>query len=129
MLIKRFKETRRKHPLAPSSLVSEGIKEERNKLKTIKEMADNIIDTSGLKPKELKEEIVKVYRDKENKAKCLSIYYPLALNMDTFGRRSYFDVHFCQILFISKFTTPIRKDKEVKEYVLGFQKQWNSLIS
>ena len=77
VLIKRFKETRRKHPLAPSSLVSEGIKEERNKLKTIKEMADNIIDTSGLKPKELKEEIVKVYRDKEKQGKMLIIYYPL----------------------------------------------------
>ena len=67
--------------MAPSSLVSEGIKEERNKLKTIKEMADNIIDTSGLKPKELKEEIVKVYRDKGKQGKMLINILSLALNM------------------------------------------------
>lgn len=122
VLIKRFKETRRKHPLAPSSLVSEGIKEERNKLKTIKEMADNIIDTSGLKPKELKEEIVKVYRDKEKQGKML-------INILSFGFKHgiplegdlIFDVRFLPNPFYIEHLRPQSgKDKEVKEYVLGF---------
>lgn len=122
VLIKRFKETRRKHPLAPSSLVSDGIKEERNKLKTIKEMADNIIDTSGLKPKELKEEIVKVYRDKEKQGKML-------INILSFGFKHgiplegdlIFDVRFLPNPFYIEHLRPQSgKDKEVKEYVLGF---------
>src|SRR5690554_4499899 len=70
-LIKRFKETRRKHPLASTNLVSEGIKKERKKLEKIKTMANQIIDTSNLKPKDLKEEIVKVYRDKKKQSKML----------------------------------------------------------
>lgn len=122
VLIKRFKETRRKHPLAPSNLVSEGIKEERKKLKSIKELADNIIDTSGLKPKELKEEIVKVYRDKEKQGKML-------INILSFGFKHgiplegdlIFDVRFLPNPFYIEHLRPQSgKDKEVKDYVLSF---------
>lgn len=57
VLIKRFKETRRVHPLAPMGRIIEGIKEERKKLKNLKEKADQIIDTTNLTPSQLKEEI------------------------------------------------------------------------
>ena len=54
-LIRRYKETRRVHPLAPHSRISQGIAEERRRLATLRKQADFIIDTSNLKPKELKD--------------------------------------------------------------------------
>jgi UPF0042 nucleotide-binding protein len=47
-LVRRFSETRRPHPLARDRSVSEGIKEEREKLNAIRRMADLIVDTSNL---------------------------------------------------------------------------------
>ncbi len=55
ILIRRFKETRRKHPLAQDESVLEGIKLEREKLLTIKERADKIIDTSDFNIHRLRE--------------------------------------------------------------------------
>ena len=46
ILVKRFKEARRSHPLAPQGRVLTGISEERNKLREVKDRADIIIDTS-----------------------------------------------------------------------------------
>jgi Predicted P-loop-containing kinase len=48
VLIKRFKESRRKHPLAPDGRVLSGITLERNKLRELRDKADNIIDSSKL---------------------------------------------------------------------------------
>ncbi|MBI2914438.1 MAG: RNase adapter RapZ [Firmicutes bacterium] len=56
-LVRRFKETRRRHPLAHDHGVLEGIKEERRRLDQIRGRADVIIDTSNLSPKALKERI------------------------------------------------------------------------
>jgi len=53
-LVKRFKETRRRHPLAEGGSVAQGIAEERRVLRTIRERADKIIDTTGLLPQELR---------------------------------------------------------------------------
>ena len=66
-LIRRYKETRRVHPLAPHSRISQGIAEERRRLATLRKQADFIIDTSNLKPKELKEILVKKYAINEGK--------------------------------------------------------------
>lgn len=57
VLIKRFKESRRNHPLAPAGRVIEGILEERKKLNDLKSKADHIIDTTNLTPGRLKEEL------------------------------------------------------------------------
>ena len=53
-LVRRFSETRRPHPLAPDRPVSEGIQDERERLKAIRQMADQIIDTSELTVHELR---------------------------------------------------------------------------
>ena len=66
-LIRRYKETRRMHPLAPHSRISQGIAEERRRLATLRKQADFIIDTSNLKPKELKEILVKKYAINDGK--------------------------------------------------------------
>jgi len=57
VLIKRYKESRRMHPLAPEGRVIKGIKEERRLLNRIKDKAHYVIDTSNLTPRQLKEKI------------------------------------------------------------------------
>jgi UPF0042 nucleotide-binding protein len=56
-LVRRYKETRRRHPLAPSGTPLDGIVQERKLLEEIKGKAHQVIDTSRLKPAELKEKI------------------------------------------------------------------------
>ncbi|MBF8983351.1 RNase adapter RapZ [Lutibacter sp. B2] len=61
VLIKRFKEARRSHPLSSGRPITEGINAERKKLEKLKKRAMHIIDTSNLKTYQLKEEIKKIY--------------------------------------------------------------------
>ncbi|MDQ0215960.1 UPF0042 nucleotide-binding protein [Oikeobacillus pervagus] len=58
VLVRRYKETRRSHPLAPSGLPLEGIQQERQLLEELKGRAQLIYDTSEMKPKELRERIL-----------------------------------------------------------------------
>jgi UPF0042 nucleotide-binding protein len=53
-LVRRFSETRRPHPLAPDRSVSEGIRDERARISPIRELADEIIDTSDMTVHELR---------------------------------------------------------------------------
>lgn len=57
-LVRRYKETRRSHPLAPSGLPLEGIQQERLLLEEMKGRAQLIYNTSELKPRELREKIL-----------------------------------------------------------------------
>ena len=61
VLVKRYKETRRNHPLSGGERVDKGIEEERSRLKFLKEQADYIIDTSQLLTRELKIELEKIF--------------------------------------------------------------------
>ena len=61
VLVKRYKETRRTHPLAGSGRVENGIREERRRLKYLKEHADYILDSSQLLTRELKAELDKIF--------------------------------------------------------------------
>jgi UPF0042 nucleotide-binding protein len=63
VLIKRYKESRRSHPLAPNSRLSGGIREERTILRDIKRRADHVIDTSNLTTRQLKQELVSIFID------------------------------------------------------------------
>ena len=56
VLIKRYKETRRQHPVSPAGRVEDGIAQERKILEQIKKEADYVIDTSGLLTRVLKED-------------------------------------------------------------------------
>jgi UPF0042 nucleotide-binding protein len=53
-LIRRFSETRRRHPLAPSGTVADGIAAEREALRDLRELADQVIDSSALNVHDLK---------------------------------------------------------------------------
>lgn len=57
-IIRRYKETRRRHPMAPSARVSEGIARERESLRPVRNRATHIIDTSDLNKNRLKEKIL-----------------------------------------------------------------------
>lgn len=63
VLIKRYKMTRRNHPLSVNSQISDGIKEERKIMEPLKDYSKMIIDTTNMKPKDLKAEIASMYDD------------------------------------------------------------------
>ena len=60
-LLRRYKETRRSHPLARNGRVDEGIRMERAAIGFLKERADYIIDTSNLLTRELRSEMEKIF--------------------------------------------------------------------
>ena len=66
VLVKRYKETRRIHPLSQSGRVDMGIEMEREKLDFLRKKADVIIDTSHLLIRELKAQIDKIYIEDKN---------------------------------------------------------------
>ena len=62
-LIHRYKETRRRHPLAPQGRISEGISLERDRLEYVRGRATHIIDTSDLSTNQLKKRIIELYEN------------------------------------------------------------------
>ena len=65
VLVKRYKETRRTHPLAKDGRVDRGIELERKQLKFLKQRADYIVDTSTLLTRELKQELQKIILERK----------------------------------------------------------------
>jgi RNase adapter protein RapZ len=77
VLVQRYKESRRRHPLAPEGLPLEGIKLERRLLEDLKGMSTQVIDTSSLKPAKLKEQIISRFTTSDQGV--------FAVNMTSFG--------------------------------------------
>jgi RNase adapter protein RapZ len=77
-LVRRFSETRRPHPLAPDRSVTEGLKEEREKMNTVRAMADLILDTSNLTVHELRDVFMRMSRDEGGRAEMI-------VNLVSFG--------------------------------------------
>jgi UPF0042 nucleotide-binding protein len=77
-LVRRFSETRRPHPLARGRSVPEGIKEERERMNVIRALADLILDTSNLTVHELRENLMRMSRDKAGPA-------DMVVNLISFG--------------------------------------------
>jgi len=75
-LLRRFSETRRRHPLGAS--VQDGIREERRRLFKIKELADKIIDTTNLNLSELKQRILDLLGSRHD-------HREMQLNLVSFG--------------------------------------------
>lgn len=75
VLIKRYKETRRYHPLAKDGKLEQGIEEERKALATLKKRSEYILDTSNMLTRELKAELNKIFvENKEFKNIYVTIY-------------------------------------------------------
>jgi len=77
-LLDRYKETRRRHPLAPEGRIVEGIRAERELLAPLRERADVVMDTSDLTGAELRRRIAEELLGREESGK-------LALTLLTFG--------------------------------------------
>ncbi len=119
ILIRRFKETRRRHPLASHGSIAEGIKEERSLLVDIRNRSDKVIDTTELSPQQLKEEITSLYApdsEQENILITLVAFgfkYGIPLDADLV-----FDVRFLPNPHYVENLRPLTgNDEEVKEYV------------
>lgn len=65
-LVRRYKESRRSHPLAPQGLPLEGIQLERQLLSEVKGRAKIVVNTSTLKPRELRERIAQEFNNQDN---------------------------------------------------------------
>lgn len=65
-LVRRYKESRRSHPLAPQGLPLEGIQLERQLLSEVKGRAKIVVNTSALKPRELRERIAQEFNNQNN---------------------------------------------------------------
>jgi RNase adapter protein RapZ len=70
-LVRRFSETRRPHPLAPDRSVTEGIRDERSRLNVIRELADEIVDTSDMTVHELRQFFMNLARVRGARARLV----------------------------------------------------------
>ncbi|MDP4179616.1 MAG: RNase adapter RapZ [Bacillota bacterium] len=120
VLIKRFKESRRNHPLSPEGRLVKAINEERKILQEIKNSANHIIDTSNLSTRQLKEELARIFVEgKHFEGLIISIIsfgfkYGLPMDCDLV-----FDVRFIpNPYYISSLKKLTGKHEAVKEYVL-----------
>ena len=121
VLIKRYKETRRIHPLSPDGRVEDGVRDERKILEKIRQHADYIIDTTNLLTRELKEELERIFiLEKEYNSLMVSVMsfgfkYGIPADADLV-----FDVRFLpNPFYIEELKTKTGNDKEVHDFVMN----------
>lgn len=73
VIIRRYKETRRRHPLAPSSRISEGIKKEREQLAPLSKLATHLIDTTDLSQASLKAKLTSLFGNGEGDSMSVNV--------------------------------------------------------
>lgn len=121
-LVKRYKETRRLHPLAMEGRIEDGIWRERKMLEGIREQADYVIDTTNLLTRELKAELDRIFIQNEE-------YNSLMITLLSFGFKYgipadadlVFDVRFLpNPYYLDALKQKTGNDKEVSDYVMQF---------
>ena len=137
VLVRRFKETRRQHPLAEKGSVLEGIKRERDKLSDLRMLASEILDTSSFTVHQLREVILQLFSKISSKKK-------MSITLTSFGYKFgipydndlIMDVRFLpNPFFVSELRDLSGNDKSVHNYVMRnevaekFQKKFLSLIN
>ncbi len=120
-LMKRYKESRRIHPLEPKGMIEDGIRKEREGLKVFREMADYVVDTTGLLTRDLKTGLDSIFvQDKE--------YNSLMINVMSFGFKHgipadvdlVFDVRFLpNPYYVEELRPKTGNDKEIQEFVMA----------
>ena len=124
VLVKRYKETRRMHPLAKGGRMAAAIEEERECLKDLKKQADYIIDTTTLLIRELKQELDRIFVQNED-------FCNFYLTFVSFGFKYgipadadlVFDVRFLPNPYYIEELRPMSgNDREVREYVMSNDK-------
>lgn len=121
ILVKRFKETRRTHPLSGTGRVDRGIEEERKRLGFLKSRADYILDTSQLLVRELKAQIDHIFVEN-------GTYHNFFITILSFGFKHgipedsdlVFDVRFLKNpYYVPELKKLTGKDQRVRDYVLS----------
>ena len=123
VLIKRYKETRRSHPLAGKERLDRGIAKERLKLDFLKKRADYILDTSTLLTRELKAELERIFMGRERFSSLfvtiLSFGFKYGLPLDA---DMVWDVRFLpNPFYIPEFRHKTGRVKAVNEYIHSFE--------
>lgn len=123
VLVRRYKETRRSHPLAGAGRVDDGIQKERERLQFLKEYADYILDTSKLLTRELKAELEKIFVEnrtfKNLMVTVLSFGFKYGIPQDA---DLVFDVRFLPNPYYLENLRPLSgNDRPVSDYVMGFE--------
>ncbi|MGC8604588.1 MAG: RNase adapter RapZ [Desulfomonilaceae bacterium] len=120
VLIRRYSETRRQHPLAIDGSIIDGIKKERYELKEIKDRAYRIIDTSDISVHELRDDIKKIYAD------VSAGELQIQINAFSFGKGIplesdlVLDVRFLpNPFFVDKLRDKDGRDSKVSEWILA----------
>lgn len=123
VLVKRYKETRRIHPLAESGRIEQGIVLERERLVFLKKHADYIIDTSKLLVRELKQELDKIFiQNREFKNLMITVLsfgfkYGIPSDADLV-----FDVRFLpNPYYYEELRKLTGNDKEIQDFVMGYE--------
>lgn len=120
-LIKRYKESRRIHPLSEDGRLEEGVRRERKIMENIRRNADYVIDTSNLLTRELKEELERIFVENQE-------YNSLMVTVMSFGFKHgipadadlVFDVRFLPNPYYIEQLKPLTgNDKPVKDYVMN----------
>lgn len=120
-LIKRYKETRRSHPLAKADRVESGIAQERKIISFIKEHSDYIIDTTSLLTRELQQELDKIFLEDK-------LYSNFIVTILSFGFKYgipedadlVFDVRFLPNPYYDpNLRSMTGNDKPIQEFVMG----------
>ena len=123
VLLRRFSETRRPHPLAGQDSIQDGISRERKALEPIRGLADKVIDTSDFNVHQLKREMEQEFCD-ALQARHMALFftsfgYKYGIPHDT---DMIFDVRFLpNPYFVNELRAKTGLDLEVRNYVLGNQ--------
>ena len=122
VLVRRYSETRRPHPLRRSETVSRSIVEERQLLDTVRNLADTLIDTSTFNVHELRALLQKRFGNDDQRehllVSCLSFGFKNGVPLDA---DLVFDVRFLpNPHFVPEFHDKTGKDPKVAAYIRGF---------
>ena len=120
-IIRRYKETRRRHPMAPASRITEGIAKERERLAPVRAKATYIIDTSELKKVELRDKIHRLFGAGEGEQmniNVLSFGFKFGMPLDA---DMVLDVRFLpNPFYIESMRHKSGAVKDVADYIAGF---------
>ncbi|MDO5028280.1 MAG: RNase adapter RapZ [Bacillota bacterium] len=120
-VVKRYQEMRRPHPLAADGNILEGLREERDKLQAIKNLADYIIDTSRMNNYKLRAEINNILEQGDSKMQVSIVSFGFK-NGILLDADYVFDVRFIpNPYYIENLKKQSGKDQEVKDYVFSFE--------
>ncbi len=121
VIIKRYKETRRSHPMSVDGRIADGIEREQTKLRGLRQRADHIIDTSNLLTRQLKKIVTDLFGDGDRDyfmVECRSFGYKFGIPTDA---DLVFDVRFLpNPFYIENLKQHNGLEAPVRDYVMDF---------